>query len=436
MVPGGEGLGRASDGRIALVSGAFPGDRVAPIEVEEHRSWVRVRSHRLERPSADRVEPPCPVADRCGGCAWMRWSRPAQLAGKESLLRQALERTGGLCELPGIEVVTRGGDLGYRSRIRVHVDHAGRIGYFAAGTRDLVPVTSCAVADPALSTALARLAEMSATRGAALAILESIELRVAPAGPRLVLALEPRRAARGHRSRPAAPPPALLAALAELGEVDVPGARTPIEDQRWPLYDGVELGAEARAFTQVSWEANRELVRRVVAGALARGARRFLDVYAGAGNFALALARAGLSGVAIDTQGGGLRSLERSLLRAGFDASAVRVIVGDAALTLGRTSRAPRYDLAVIDPPRAGAKAALGPLLALEPKTLALVSCDPTTLARDVAVLLSGGYSVVSLTVFDFFPHTPHVETLAWLERQPGDEPRAREATPGSRDVG
>jgi tRNA/tmRNA/rRNA uracil-C5-methylase (TrmA/RlmC/RlmD family) len=144
-------------------------------------------------------------------------------------------------------------------------------------------------------------------------------------------------------------------------------------------------------------------------------ARSYVDVYAGAGNFTLALSRAGISGVCIEAHAVAARAAERSL--SAQDLAQRAVVIGeDAQAALDRLSRGSESpDLCVIDPPRAGAASIIESLCALRPRAIAYCSCDPVTLARDLRAFVARGYRLDSVRGFDMFPGTHHVETLAWL---------------------
>ncbi|HEX5100593.1 MAG TPA: hypothetical protein VFV94_13885, partial [Polyangiaceae bacterium] len=141
----------------------------------------------------------------------------------------------------------------------------------------------------------------------------------------------------------------------------------------------------------------------------------FLDLYAGVGNFSVPLALAGLSGTAIELERTATAALREALREQSLDA--VKVVEGDVATTLAKQAPAAGVELALLDPPRTGAKAALEPLLRLAPRAMAYVACDPVTLARDLKVLLGRGYVLGDVTCFDMFPQTHHVETLVWLAK-------------------
>jgi 23S rRNA (uracil1939-C5)-methyltransferase len=405
LVVGGDGMARLVDGRVGFATGAFPGDRLRAERVTNHKTWVRADEWTLLAPSPDRVAPPCPVANECGGCDWMALSRSAQLLGKASLVRQALRRAGGLQDLPEeVPVRSEGPDLGYRNRLRLHVDRAGRVGMFARASHDLVEIPSCAVSDPSASRALQRIRELAPP--GALARWKEIEIRVAPIGPPVSVWLMPReqRAATAHERE-------LLASFN--GEWLAAEAGTAGEDQRWPLPGEVELRVPPGGFVQVNSAVNFDLVSELLVGVKQRGISTFIELYAGAGNFTLPLLRAGLRGVAIERAGASIRAARRAARAQ--DLSDDAFVAGDGPRELLRRGK-PAPDLVLLDPPRTGARDAVDPLLRAAPRFIAFCACDPATLARDVKAL-STGYSLESVTAFDMFPHTHHVETLLWLRR-------------------
>src|ERR1041385_7529267 len=155
LVPGGDGMARLDDGRIGFASGTVPGDVIRPTEMVAKKGHARADAWDLVRPSALRVEPPCPVATRCGGGDWMALAHEEQGRQKSAILRQALERTGGFTDLPlELPIVTAGPGLGYRSRVAFHVDVEGRIGLYGRRSHDLVEMDDCPVCRPEIVRAL------------------------------------------------------------------------------------------------------------------------------------------------------------------------------------------------------------------------------------------------------------------------------------------
>ncbi len=368
LVSGGDGFLRAPDGRAAFVPGAFPGDSILPRSVTAKKRHVRVKAFELVSPSTDRVPRACSVQG-CGGCPWMELSRPAQLRAKGEILHDCLRRLGRFLDLETPVVHAAGPHLGYRTRIRLH-RAGGQLGFHASGSRRIVSVDRCPVACGPLNEALA---DIDRTGPSA-----EVELRASSDGVQV---------------------------LVDNRRVSGPAA------QRIPL-PGAWLEVPAGAFSQVNPHINRALVDAVLAGARARDVRSVADLHCGAGNFALALAAAGFAVSGSDVAEAGVFAARRAAQAQGLDAS---FEVGSAA----RAASSSHAELVLLDPPRTGDKDAATALAAKPPAHIAYVSCDPATLARDLRILVDGGMVLDDVQGWDMFPHTPHVEALAWLRRAP-----------------
>ena len=411
LVPGGAGFLRLSNGQGAFAPGALPGERIHVQLAEDHGGYLQATRWTLVEASPDRVSAACPVQSRCGGCDLMTLSYPAQLESKLGILRDALTRTGRFETLPELSFVACESPLAYRSRIRLHVV-AGRLGFFAPHSRDLVEIPQCIVADPELSVALGTLRALVAPHAAELASFTELELRVAPAGPRLALRLIP-------ASRPLEGAARLLAVLSGKFQVSIAERAVDAElDQRFPLPGGVELRAPASAFTQVNWPVNQGLVQALLDGASERAVRTFCDLYCGAGNFSLPLFKRGLAGVGIEASKIAIAAAKRAA--AEQELSSARFIAGDVRDVLSKLPRSESFDLVLLDPPRSGARDILPELLRRGPAHIAYCACDPVTLARDLRVLCEAGYAIEQVTGYDMFPQTHHFETLVWLTRTRG----------------
>jgi 23S rRNA (uracil1939-C5)-methyltransferase len=410
LVPGGDALAHLSDGRVAFVTGAFPGDTIRPLAIEAKKGHVRATRFELVSESPDRVAPPCPVARTCGGCDWMALSWGAQRTHKEALLRDSLHRTGQIADLPEpIPFTAAGDDVRYRSRVRFQVDPEGNIGFFGRGSHTLVQVPGCLVCRPEIDAALVALRRVSKD---ALGAVSELEVRAAEGTPTLSVLLVPR--IRGGAF------PALKAIRAALGAsavVTVRGDERPDDAvQRFALPGGAHLVAFPGVFTQVNWDVNVALVEQVVEGARARGVKTFLDAYAGAGNFSLPLLTTGMVGTSIERDPRAVECARRAAAEQGLPADGF--VVGDAETEVRALVRAgAEFDLVVLDPPRSGAKDVLSAVIRLSPRAIALCSCDPVTLARDLGTLLKSGYRLDEVRGFDMFPSTHHLEALAWIVR-------------------
>jgi 23S rRNA (uracil1939-C5)-methyltransferase len=193
---------------------------------------------------------------------------------------------------------------------------------------------------------------------------------------------------------------------------DEPGAVA----QTFLLPEGVELRALPGVFTQVNWPVNVAIVEAVVRGARERRVERFLDAYAGAGNFSLPLLAAGMRGVSVERDARAVACARAAAKRHGLEDA--DFVVEDAARALADLARKrERFDLVLLDPPRKGARDTLASVVKLAPPAIAMCSCDPVTLARDLATLAHAGYHLQGVRGFDMFPQTHHLEALAWMTR-------------------
>jgi 23S rRNA (uracil1939-C5)-methyltransferase len=405
LVPGGDGLARLPSGEILFVKGGVPGDRIRVRSTDKQRGALCTSDYELVAPSSERVAPECPVASSCGGCDAMHVSRPAELRHKAAVLGEALARVGGLQAEP--PPLTQGAEsLGYRARVRFHVGREGKLGFFARGTHQLVEVPSCAVADPRINQALAQIRRLARRFPAALTGFSDIELRATEQG--VVARFVPREGIKPIAAEP------LLRALAK----QLPVAAT--EREAAALVERRSLGSvyvdiPADAFSQINPDVNRLLVGAVVAGAEQRALSSFCDLFAGVGNFALPLARAGLSGVMVERTPSAVRAAERAAAEQGL--SRLRARTADASRALKDLVHEGRqFDLVVLDPPREGAPEVVAGIAGLRPRAVAYVACDPVTLSRDLRPLLAAGLRLASVEAFDMFPRTHHFETLVWLE--------------------
>jgi len=408
LVPGGAGFCRLESGQGAFVAGALPGERIRVELAEDHQAYLQATRWHLLEASADRVQPVCAVQGSCGGCDLMTLDYPAQVRAKVGILRDALTRTGRFEALPEVAFVAADEPLAYRSRIRLHVEK-GRLGFFAAGSHELVEIPGCPVAHPELEQALRTLRSIANQHRGDLASFSELELRVAPAGPRLALRLVP-AARRFDDTTP------LVAALSRVFRVSIAEQTgAPEHDQRFPLPGGVELRVSGAAFTQVNWAMNQRLVQALLDGAEQREVTTFCDLYCGAGNFSLPLLARGMSGVGIEGSKLAIAAAKRASAEQGL--TRARFIAGDVKEKLSKLPRADSFDLVVLDPPRSGAREVLPELIRRAPRHIAYCACDPVTLARDLRTLCDSGYQLSWVGGFDMFPQTHHFETLAWLSR-------------------
>ena len=385
MVYGGEGLGRL-DGRAVLAPFVLPGERVRLRGVSEKPGMLRAGLLEVLDAAPERVAPPCPYFMRCGGCQYQHAPYEMQLALKRGILEDQLRRIGKLAP-PDIAVVS-GEPWGYRNRVQLHVAQ-GALGYRAARSHKLCPIEQCPIASPAINGAIAILREMLRDPRWP-RFLRQIELFTNETEIQLNVLETEHPVARRFFDWCAERIPGLIA-----GALEYPAA-----GYTWRVSHG--------SFFQVNRFLAGKLVETALDGAQGQTA---LDLYAGVGLFSLPLAQRFASVTAVESGARAAGDLRFNAERAGI---ALRVEKTDAEAWIEQLETAP--DFVLLDPPRTGiGKRMVQRLGQLRPPKVALVSCDPATLARDLAGLTGAGYRIERLTLVDLFPQTYHLETVAQL---------------------
>ncbi len=388
-----------TDGRVVFVRHALPGERVrARVTEDRGGSFCRADAVEVLRPSPDRVTPPCPHAGpgRCGGCDWQHASGPAQRTLKTAVVRDQFTRLAGLDlateVFAGVEELP-GGLLGWRSRIAYAVDREGRPGLLRHGTHEVEQLDGCPLGVPGVGDA-----GLLAQRWPGLRAVEAVR---GDDGVTSVVAHHP--AGRARRGRGRRPPDRLEVV-----------AGPPTVRRR---VDGHDLAVSATGFWQVHPDAADTLVAAALDVLTPRPGERALDLYAGAGAITASLARAvGPAGTVTGLEGDRQAVADAAANLAGHPWAQVQ----HARVSAAAVAASGPADLVVLDPPRAGAGAeVVAAVAALHPRAVAYVSCDPATLARDVAVLCRLGWRLARLRGFDAFPMTHHVECVAALYPDP-----------------
>lgn len=408
-----------ADGKVLFVRGAAPHEEVDVVVREDRGRFAYAEVVAIVRPSGSRRTPPCPYLPECGGCPWQHVDYAAQLDAKRSIVAEQLRRIGGQ-DLPVRPVLPSPREYRYRRRLKLRVDN-GRVGFYAGGSHRLVPVAACLLATEEIDATVPALEELVRTLATA---VRRIEVAQAPRGVVVDAEAEGKWVAgddelcRGWLGRHAE-----VSGLVLHGR----GWRRAWGDERALLRPEAGLDIEPRAgtFTQVNEEANQLLVRTVLDLVGAGPGVRLLDLYAGAGNFALPAARRGAEVLAVEE---GRRAVQDGIGAAKQLAlHGCRFLAERAERALADlVTRRVEFDAVILDPPRSGAAAAIPFLLELRPERIVYVSCDPATLARDVKRLVEG-YEVDFVQPIDLFPQTYHVETvLAARRREQTPPPSAR----------
>ena len=379
ILPGGMGLAHAK-GQTLLVALAAPSDRVR-VEVRQVRGRVAF-AHLLEVLEAGRVrvEPPCPYFGRCGGCDFQQLTYAAQLSAKVEIIRDCLRRVARVEPPAEIRITPSPVEWHYRSRAQWQYD-GERLGYFARGSHAVCDVSFCPVVVPELQQTLEALRAQAA---ASTLPAEGGEFQ-AVAGDAGAVSL--------------VPPPADEAPRELLRTVR-----------------GERYSFDASCFFQINHELLEPLLDEALRHAC-EGGRSAVDLYCGVGLFTLPLARLFARVDGVEGHAAACAYARRNLDSAGLANASIH-IMGVAQWLREHARRLAPVDFVLLDPPRAGADGgAVEGILALAPRRISYVSCDPATLARDLKILLADGYTLTSVSAFDLFPQTHHVETVVHLSK-------------------
>jgi 23S rRNA (uracil1939-C5)-methyltransferase len=387
-VYGGAGLAR-TEGRAVLMPFVLPGETVRAAVRRERSGLLEARVEDIVGPAPERCPPLCPYFTRCGGCHYQHAGYEFQLEQKKAVLREVFRRVGKLEAPAEIETIASP-PWEYRNRAQFHLV-AGRIGYLEAGSHRLCPVERCPISSPKINEALSVLREMVGDRRFP-RFVRSVELFTNEREVQLTVREADRPVARRFFDWCAERIPG-----AAEGSLDYAAA-------------GYVYRVSHNSFFQV----NRFLTDKLVECALGDAAgSAAVDLYAGVGLFSLPLAGRFRQATAVETGSAAIRDLEWNAERASV---CVKAVKSQADLFLLSLDAAPDFLLA--DPPRPGlTKSVVRQLVRLRPPRMAIVSCDPATLARDLGPLLSAGYRIEKLVLIDLFPQTYHIETVTHLRR-------------------
>lgn len=360
MVTKGEALAR-HDGKVIFIPGAIPGERILVELTEEKGDFSRARIVDILEPSKERITPKCPFYGRCGGCDFQFIDNATQVAYKEMIAQENLERIGkiDLSQIEFLGSVVKS-EWGYRNRVRFHTQD-NKVGFLGRQSNKLVPIDHCLVLSDQLNLYLG----------------------------------ERRKEVLKQKS----------------GSVNALAGKSEVTFTRRPVALTVgdkTLYCDAKAFFQSNHYILPELVAYVKE--MVRG-ERILDLYSGVGTFATFLEGEGRQIIAVERDRRCLELAKRNLRETQFVPLPLEMWV--------KRENLPQVDTIVVDPPREGLeREVLNILTTLGAERIVYVSCDSVTLSRDLRLFATKGYQVTSIKMFDMYPQTSHVECVALLSRR------------------
>jgi len=424
LVTGGAGLAR-QDGRAVFVPLTAPGD-LASVRITQHKKgFAQAELLAVIEPGPDRIDAPCPHYGQCGGCDLQHLTVPAQRRAKVDIVADCFRRLGkrDVTDLLA-DAEPAGEPLGYRNRIRLFGSPLGPYGMMRRGTHEVVALDQCPIMPEVFNRDILPWLRM-------LPPVEQLTVRLNNEGHWLISVFGPPTRMRILKK--------ILAAL-EPGEAPAPGCvglmfnNLPVWGRDYLVYEvaGHSFRVSSRAFFQGNLAVTGEavgVVRAWLGELQAAGQLGSMlgDLFCGVGLFSLTLADMFEQVIAIDTDPYACRDAKNNVGRDQAAKGKVTVHKGPLANVLVGDDLGEQFAwrdaCCVVDPPRTGlGKDGVKALLTRGPRHILFMSCDPATLARDVAACADGGYTLTKLRVLDMFPQTAHIETLALLERAaPGE---------------
>ena len=393
LVFGGDALGRLPDGRAVFVPFALPGERAQIRIYDEKRGHARGELVKVITPSRQRIQPRCPHFTVCGGCHYQHLAYPDQLAIKSSILVDTLRRIGGLENPPVKPIVGSAKEWYYRNTLQFHLTPEGKPGYLAPDSHRVVPIHECHLPEEMLNS-LWPMLDMEPVPE-----LQRIILRQG-ANEDVLLVLE------GEDVQA----PEFTVDLPLSAVYIGPGGSIVLAGDDGTVIDvaGRPFQVSAGSFFQVNTQMAEAMVQYLLDHLPPLPDAVLMDVYCGAGLFSAFCAGRVKRLIGIELSPSACVDFAANL--DAFDN--VELYEGPAEEVLPALDVNP--DIVIVDPPRAGLdRRVLNAILDKKPAWLFYISCDPATLARDARRLLSGGYDLESVTPFDLFPQTYHIESIS-----------------------
>ena len=369
---GGFGMARTEDQGVVFIDGLLPGE-TGEVEQTGKRGGIPFfNTVKVTEPSSERREPPCQWFGQCGGCNWLHIEYPAQLKAKRAIFDDAMTRIGKFAEYPEPEMFS-GAEFGYRCRVQFHVNaEQESVGFFRRRSHDIINIDSCPLLSDKLNELLNHKQVISAI--AKKGIFKAIDT--------------------GHE----------VVSTPEILDISVNEADFEL--------DGHKLQVSGDSFFQN----NIKLVTKLASWCTdILSGNRLLDLYGGTGLFALFHAKNFRQVIVIERDPKMVKAANQAFQRNLINAKAV----ASTAENFAGKYASGHFDVAIIDPPRQGVrKEALAAIAKLAPPQLLYISCNPTTQARDLGILVrEHDYEIVKTAIFDLYPNTDHLESGVLLKK-------------------
>ncbi|SEU27469.1 23S rRNA (uracil(1939)-C(5))-methyltransferase RlmD [Paenibacillus sp. NFR01] len=446
MTHEGEGVGRV-EGFTLFVQGALPGEKVRAKVLKTKKQYGYAKLLELVEASSDRIGPPCPIYDQCGGCQLQHMDYAAQLRWKRQLVVDNLERIGKLKVAP-VETADAGitvrPTLGmaepwrYRNKAQVPigVTEGGLVGgFYARGSHRIIDMETCLIQHEHNDAVVAAVKDIGRQLGITAyneetgrGLLRHVVVKKAFRTGEMMLVLVTNGRDIPHKDawigsiREQLPDVVSICQNVNTQRTNVIfGDDTKVLWGREVIYDyigDVQFAISARSFYQVNPVQTEVLYSKTVEYAGLTGRETVIDAYCGIGTISLFLAQHAGQVYGVEIVREAIEDARANAVLNGMNNVEFEVGASEDVIPKWK-EQGITPDVIVVDPPRKGCDPRLlETILQMQPERVVYVSCNPSTLARDLRVLEDGGYKTVEVTPVDMFPHTVHVETVVSLQRQ------------------
>ncbi len=438
IVNGGYGFARLSTGQVTLVRQVLPNETViiTTEEAKKNHLFGKVQQILQEHPA--RIPPPCRYYGQCGGCDLQHCNYTTQLIVKKEIVVDLLRRQSEESVRSAIDLLSSPlpspTAFAYRQRIRLQIGDRGLVGFHRFRSHEIIPIKCCLLAGASINKTITAL--QNHEDGCRLCELSTeVELQENPQTGKTVCIFHFRRKVRPADVQSAK---SFCTEEDEVERVFFTGADFPITGpycygqekdneimgntftvQYSPCTatkQSVVLSWEAGGFCQVNLAQNRYLIETVVDFCQIQKSDTVLDLYCGMGNFSIPLAMTAKEVFGIEGQGSAIRSAKKNAAHAGLTNCRFMKSSADSAC-LAFAEQGQTFDCVVIDPPRQGIPGLAGQLAAVTGRRLVYISCDPSTLCRDLGQLTREGFIISKIQPVDMFPQTHHIETVVLLQK-------------------
>ena len=415
---GGDAVGHI-DGRVIFVPGGVPGDE-AVITIDEDRgSFLKGTILEILSPSTERVETFCPFAERCGGCQWQNIAYPAQLYWKHKIVTESLQRIGGLRNLNVEQCISAPSDREYRLAARYPAQKSGnkiKWGYYERQTHNLIDIDCCPIASKRVNEISSHVRTIL-LRQKHIPDVREITIRASCNHPSSLVSITT-----GDSYDFTESAGQMLSEINTLDGTSIwsknESGRSKLEQNfgdryRHELISGNMFRIGERSFFQINTAQTEQIITLIKEMIDPEVGQTVVDGYGGVGLFSLSLFPENTSIYLFDSSKSAVADSRFNADALGFTGfTAFRETAEKAFCNIGSA------DILIIDPPRTGlGKKTVRAACSMNARTIIYISCNPATLARDLAVFHGEGYRMERIVPVDMFPHTYHVETVVKMEK-------------------